>query len=219
MKVLTDLGERPKAELLKSCNSQSIKEHFEKLNEKPIKKTAKRLMKIFSLIFYLAMCLFLDSSQRNMGLLIVCIATMIHILVKPTKSEQYLDNNRRTEFTSELFLNKTINRRNHKAYLLLHILVVLVGALSIWHTTIGSHATALIIVIVFFFSMAYLVHFLVQVYGIARNLTYDEMFYAHKWPHLWENVKHISERKFVIREFGNSEDKGVWRNVKDYFAY
>ena len=130
-----------------------------------------------------------------------------------------MDNSRQREFKSELLLNTTINKNNHNAYLLLHILVVCIGVISIVEAKITSHIIALLTLIIGGFILTYAIHLCVQIYGICQNLTYDEMFYAHKWPHLWDNINYVQERNILIRKFSNPENRGKWRNVKEYFGF
>jgi uncharacterized membrane protein len=110
-----------------------------------------------------------------------------------------MDHNRKTEFISELLWGKSVNRRNHIAYLLMHIFVISCGLYSLIHVNITNHIIALLVIIVFVAVVVYFIHLLVQVYGICRNLTYDELFNSHKWHHLWDKIKFIEQRKMVIK--------------------
>jgi hypothetical protein len=96
-----------------------------------------------------------------------------------------MDNNRKTEFTSELLLGKCINRRNHIAYLLMHVSLISCGIYALTNANITNHVIALLVLVVFAAIVTYTIHLVVQVYGICRNLTYDELFNSHKWNHLW----------------------------------
>jgi hypothetical protein len=102
-----------------------------------------------------------------------------------------MDNNRKTEFVSELLLGRVINRRNHISYLFLHFGTVSCCLYAIVSVSITSHLVAFITLVVFVAAAAYSVHFGVQIYGICRNLTYDELFYSHKWNHLWGKIRFI----------------------------
>lgn len=108
-----------------------------------------------------------------MALVSVILFTIIHILVKPTKVERFLNHDRNTEFISELFLGKMINRRNHISYMFFHLMVIFCGINSLYTSTITSHFIAIIFLLTIFYVMVYLIHLLVQVYGICRNLTYN----------------------------------------------
>lgn len=84
-----------------------------------------------------------------------------------------MDNNRKTEFVSELCMGKAINRHNHKAYLLLHVFIVICGSYSLLKTHCTNHLQALATLIVIASTVAYTVHLFTQIYSIANNLTYD----------------------------------------------
>lgn len=98
-------------------------------------------------------------------------------------------------------------------------MTVLVGVISIAEAQVTNHMIALLILAIGGFVLAYSLHLGVQIYGICQNLTYDEMFYAHKWGHLWDSIHYVQERNILIRKFSNPENKGIWRNIKDYFLY
>lgn len=191
-----------------------------RLHEGAISKSIKQVLKVVSLIGLLvasiAIC---DFHKVSMSLMGVALMIMIHIMIKPTPTDRYMDQNRKSQFVSELFLYKIINRRNHFSYLLLHVAIATLGIFSLYNAIVFNHFLALLCIYVTGGTIAYSVHLFAQLYGICKNLTYDQLFYAYKWSHLWEKVKYIEQRKFVVREFVNNEDKGLWQNIKDYFNF
>jgi hypothetical protein len=191
MKVLAEIGERPKPELLKTCDSISIKEYFSKLGESKKLKIAKQVIKSFSLVMVLLLCLVSHYSDVTMGLAAISIYWMAHIVIKPHKPERYMDNSRKTEFVSEMCLGKTINMHNHKAYLLLHAFTISCGTYALLHANCANHLQALACLVLFVAIAAYFVHLIAQVYAICVNLTYEELFYPHRYSHLWEKINYI----------------------------
>lgn len=97
MRVLTELGERPKSDILKTCDSKSIKQHMARLHEGAISKSIKQVLKVVSLIGLLvasiAIC---DFHKVSMSLMGVALMIMIHIMIKPTPTDRYMDQNRKS---------------------------------------------------------------------------------------------------------------------------
>jgi len=85
-------------------------------------------------------------------------------------------------------------------------------------TIIAVVILAILAIYLIICTSSYSIHLFAQLYAIMSNLTYDELFNSHKWGHLWEKVKYVPERKLVINEFSNPEDKGKWNNIKYYFG-
>lgn len=88
-------------------------------------------------------------------------------------------------------MGKIINRRNHFSYLLLHVIVVVLGIFSLINSIVFNHFVAFLCLFVGGGVIAYSAHLFAQLYGICRNLTYEELFYSYKWSHLWEKVKYV----------------------------
>lgn len=103
--------------------------------------------------------------------------------------------------------------------MLLHVAYIAEAVYCLAACSISTHVHALVVMVVGVSALVYLTHLGVQVYGIAKNLTYEEMFYSHRWPHLWDRVLFVQERKLLIRAYSNPEDRGFWGNVKHYLNY
>lgn len=92
------------------------------------------------------------------------------------------------------------------------------GISSLGSINFTCHLQAILAIYLIICTSSYSIHLFAQLYAIMSNLTYDELFNSHKWGHLWEKVKYVPERKLVINEFSNPEDKGKWNNIKYYFG-
>jgi len=121
----------------------------------------------------LLLCLAINFNGVTLGLAGVSMLLFMSLLVKPARGERYLDNNRKTEFISEMCLGRNINRSNHKAYLLLHLSMVGAGANTLLQASITNHLLALLALIILVATLSLLFHLVAQVYALSHNLTYD----------------------------------------------
>lgn len=175
------------------------------------------ILKLLTIPFFLSLCNYLSQTTTVCITSLICTLVWLYLLLTKTNPERYMDGNRRTAFVSQLLLNKEINRTNHFSYLLLHFSLICCCLQSIISGEIVTHLDAFICWILIFVGTSYLIHLIVQIHGIMKNLTYSEMFYAHEWSHLWREISFIPEREMVIRKFTNRYDEGWVVNLCSYF--
>ena len=68
-------------------------------------------------------------------------------------------------------------------------------------------------VILFVYSLFYL---MVEIYCVARNLTYDELYNSYNYPYLYRINRIAAAGTEMIKVFYNPNDKGVLSNFQDY---
>lgn len=56
----------------------------------------------------------------------------------------------------------------------------------------------------------------VELYCVARNLTYNELFNSHRYPYLYRINQHAAPGMQMIKVFYNPNNKGVVKNIKEY---
>ena len=57
---------------------------------------------------------------------------------------------------------------------------------------------------------------LIQLYGITRNLTYEELLESHKCEYLFTPIIVVPSNKMAVHCYSNPNDKGVATNIKEY---
>jgi hypothetical protein len=72
---------------------------------------------------------------------------------------------------------------------------------------------AVIFLISLAITFSYILNLTCLLYGIAKNLTHNELFEPEKQAHLWVKVDYIPDRKILTRRYNNPNDKGLKQNI------
>lgn len=140
---------------------------------------------------FLVINYFLSSSQETdvNGLseryLIIFLASFWGVFILcPGKKEINLDDRRVPYFKSEL-LGKQINRSNLLFYISYNMLYGILGFYTLYVFSCSTHWLAFLSIVCFIMSCSFMATGLVELWGIANNLTHSELFESYKHLYLW----------------------------------
>ena len=88
-------------------------------------------------------------------------------------------------------------------------MIVFTGLFTLMEAQTTNYLVAVLYLIELYITIVYFAHTLSLLYGVAKNLTHEEMFDSWKCKYLWKQIRYIDENKMLFRKFNNPLDQGA----------